>query len=333
MSASNCGEPAVDDYSRYAKGAIDQPPNKYGWFSECRQYPGTSECPRGYARTGSCGNVSGVKWCTDISRNEQPDGCAAGYGRTICQRDWGPVYRDVDYVFNCCNASPSYHCSPDLCSANQSVTGSKCYNAFSQKCADPSHFFSDACKTWLKNLGKNALKDQLATKICPTIKSTGTESQKLFCSCYNVEMPEELKDDSALQGQVLCLSEKCQKDGLIPSQHYGNPCPLNYVVCKQSDILQKLYDGGSIGKSEIAQKCGITVSSSGKIPPAQPGKSDDPVDDPVDDPGTSGTSTEDEDEDGWDPVVVGIIVTISILVFIIIVFFVYKSRRTAYQIV
>jgi hypothetical protein len=141
-------------------------------------------------------------------------------------------------------------------------------------CSKPNNFFTTDCKTWLTNLRTNAIKDGVARSVCPSIKDTGTVDQKRFCSCYNATVPPDLQNDPVLRSYVYCLTPDCQQFGLKPAQEVDKPCPLNYVICENKDILQRLSDRGAIDRNEITNRCSINIGNPNAppgTPPSTPG--------------------------------------------------------------
>jgi hypothetical protein len=249
-----------DDYSKFAREYNGEEPNNFGYVSNCRLYPGTSECRPGFTRVRSCsGSISGLQNCQDYGHD---GGCAAGNGRTICKKVWPPgSYDNVA----CCNAVEriGQMCPPDLCSTNRNTPGTKCYNLMYKAVTEAGVWAltNPDFIEWIKTL-PGPTKDTIMIPICREVAITSgfkdDATSKAICGCYNAKVPDFILNDpdkQMLLGLARCMDEQCGKAEAILPFGFDRDCQLNYQNCQNENIQLDVANKSNIGKAVISNMC------------------------------------------------------------------------------
>jgi len=184
---------------------------------------------------GKCKDISAFQR-TLASKEEQLKCCAGESSDPIqCAYPWTP--------------------GSDACSKLKSEV---CSNVKAKE-GSQLHFFSPYCKKLIARGDRQQVisqaDDEMAWNVCSSIKNNlnATEEQRVWCACYNAEVPPDVP--LAARGIFQCLNPDCTSRGLKPITY---TCPSVQVLCEQTKIKTELRDS-TIGKQFLQQQCGSVI--------------------------------------------------------------------------
>lgn len=218
---------------------------------------------------GICSDVFGPEWRSHGGRYHKAE-CRGPFGCTdpgapLCQKYKYTSDENDLVASNCCvfgnSQTPNASCSP----GHKDSNGPKCHEIMKRYCSNESVFFTDKCQSWLQN-PTNRDSDAIANRICPKYKNSSDDRQRKVCSCWNVEVPMEWRQDpekyQALFGQMQCFDEECNLPlALKPKTRPA--CDINLTICTNEDIRTQLKDQGQITSVQIQNICGINDETNG----------------------------------------------------------------------
>lgn len=161
---------------------------------------------------------------------------------------------NADPVQCCIKGTPTFGlntCDPKFRGSSKP----ECQTIMKTYCDNASKFFEPECKTWLKNIAQTSpgTADELGNKYCPG-------STDLFCGCYNITMPPDVKPTA--RGVFRCLNETCSGN-----QQALNTlsCPNVYQDCSISNVDVTL-NQSTAQKITIANNCSVGGGSDSPSP-------------------------------------------------------------------
>jgi len=208
-------------------------------------------CSIGLTTAGSfsqdCQAVFGSEWdyggdwhthsCEDLKNDIFS---CAGQGTALCKKVRYSSDSDGTIKTQCCTTGSNSNFPKTTCNPTHvNSTSPECHDVMKNYCQQDENFLKDTCRSWLQQAGTDA--DVIADRLCPKYKDSSNAVGNAFCSCWNIVIPDALKNmpdsdplKTTLIGAAHCMDPKCNSpESLKPSTQN---CDINIAICRNENI-------------------------------------------------------------------------------------------------